>query len=200
MSFVTHTWANPKFWGTISILHSFEIHPESTLSWQCHKNVRICSGLEILRVELTEWALNLIYPSLTHAKAVPHSKIRNIPPDTSCNEKQDVMRWFIIPCLSKRPQHAGSVLYSSAADFRGTEFYSVFCCNKMSCLLPKTKKWGGEASRQVLRAFPHKSNICAYCSSRLKKLERRRENSKLHSAFCGMENTARLLQWSSFSP
>lgn len=86
--------------------------------------------------------------------------------------------------------HAGSVLYSSAIDFRGTELYSLFCCGKIYCLFPNTNKWGDQASRQVLRTFPHKSNICAYCSSRLQKLERRRENSKLHYLFYGMENTA----------
>lgn len=92
--------------------------------------------------------------------------------------------------LLKTSTHAGSVLCSSAIDFRGTELYSLFCCDKISCLFPITNKWGDQASRQVLRTFPHKSNICAYCSSRLQKLERRRENSKLHSLFYGMENAA----------
>lgn len=92
--------------------------------------------------------------------------------------------------LPKTSTHSGSVLYSPAIDFRGTELYSLFCCGKISCLFPNTNKWGDQASCQVLRTFPHKSNICAYCSSRLQKLERRRENSKLHSLFYGMENTA----------
>lgn len=64
---------------------------------------------------------------------MPHSKIRYIPPDTGCNEKQEVMRWFIIPCLSHRPQRAGSVLYSSAADFRGTELYSFAAAKYPAC-------------------------------------------------------------------
>lgn len=92
--------------------------------------------------------------------------------------------------LLKTSARSGSVLFSSAIDFRGTELYSLFCCGKIPCLFPNTNKWGDQASRQVLRTFPHKSNICAYCSSRLQKLERTRENSKLHSLFYGMENTA----------
>lgn len=92
--------------------------------------------------------------------------------------------------LLKTSAHSGSVLHCSAIDFRETGFCSLFCCSKIPCLFLNTNKWGDQASCQVLRTFPHKSNICAYCSSRLQKLERRKENSKLHSLFYGMKNTA----------
>lgn len=69
------------------------IQDKSTLCLQCHEGVRICSRWRIFRVKLTEWALNLVYLSHTHAEAVPHSKeIRHITPDTGCSEKREVMR------------------------------------------------------------------------------------------------------------
>lgn len=58
------------------------------------------------------------------------------------------MRWFIIPCLSPRPQHAGFVLYSSAADFRGTELCSLFAAAKYAVCSPTQRN---EEARQVTR-------------------------------------------------
>lgn len=126
------------------------IQDQSTLSLQCHEDVRICSRWRIFRVKLTEWTLNLVYPFHTHAEAVPHSKeIRHIPPDTSCNEKWEVMRLFIMPCPPWIPQYMLALSYTPQQLISGGQnsIHSFAVAKYTACSPTQTN----EETRQVAR-------------------------------------------------